>query len=64
MKKIFTLALVLALALNMVACGGGAPKADAPAKSPEAPAATAEPAPTKAPDPTEGYPRGYSPKYT
>ncbi|MEG3030496.1 MAG: hypothetical protein RR827_08900 [Oscillospiraceae bacterium] len=64
MKKIFALALVLALALNMVACGGGAPKADAPAKSPEAPAATAEPAPTKAPDPTEGYPRGYTPKYT
>ena len=46
MKKIIALLLVLAMALGLVACGGSeapaateAPKADAPAAAPEAPAA-------------------------
>ena len=47
MKKIISLLLVLAMALTLVACGGKteapaateAPKADAPAAAPEAPAA-------------------------
>ena len=45
MKKIIALLLVLAMAFGLVACGGSepaateAPKADAPAAAPEAPAA-------------------------
>lgn len=70
MKKIFTLILVAALALNLVACGGApAPaKSESPVVPSSAPASTpvssVPPAPSEAPDPTAGYPLGFTPKYT
>ena len=57
MKKIFTLALVLAMALSLTACGGGdkpaasQPSASAPAQSTPAPSAPAQSTPeVKLPD--------------
>ncbi|MDE2839818.1 MAG: YceI family protein [Chloroflexota bacterium] len=57
MRRFFVLALVLAVTLGLVACGGDEPAEPEPTAAPaatEAPAATAEPETTAAPEQKEG----------